>query len=54
LELNPVRFTARERLLLLAVVCGAVIGSYFLVYVADGTYIDGHASFWSTGVQGAT
>jgi len=51
-EVNPKPFSAMERLLLLAIFLGAVVATYFVLYVIDGVYSGGHAGFSSAGVQG--
>jgi uncharacterized membrane protein len=45
-------FTIPERLLLICVSLGALIGTYVVLFIVDGKYADGQYSFWSAGVQG--
>lgn len=52
LEWNPRPFTATERTLLALIFAGALIGSYIVLFMVDGTYQGGHYVFSSAGVQG--
>ncbi len=45
-------FSFPERLLLACVSIGALIGTYCVLFIVDGKYVDGQYSFWSAGVQG--
>jgi uncharacterized membrane protein len=51
-ELNPRPFTTTERAILGLVFAGALIQTYFMLFVIDGQYANGHYGFWSAGVQG--
>ena len=51
-ELNPKPFTTTERAILGLVFGGALIQTYFMLFVIDGQYANGSYGFWSAGVQG--
>lgn len=51
-ERSPKPFKTAERILLLAVFAGAILETYIQLFVIDGTYQEGHYTFWSPGVQG--
>jgi uncharacterized membrane protein len=51
-ELNPKPFTATERAILGLVFAGALIQTYLMLFVIDGSYANGRYGFWSAGVQG--
>ena len=52
LEPNPKPFTLLERAILAMVFLGAVALVYFMLFVIDGMYRDGHFTYWGSGVQG--
>jgi len=51
-ELNPKPFTTTERAILGLVFAGALIQTYFMLFVIDGSYANDRYAFWSAGVQG--
>ena len=51
-EWNPKPFTTTERAILGLVFAGALIQTYFMLFVIDGSYSNGRYGFWSAGVQG--
>jgi uncharacterized membrane protein len=51
-EANPERIKPRERVILASIFAGALLFTYFSLYVVDGNYVDGHAGFLSGGFQG--
>ncbi len=51
-ESNPKPFTTIERAILCLVFAGALIQTYFMLFVIDGSYANGRYVFWSAGVQG--
>ena len=51
-EFDPKPFTTNERAILGLAFAGALIQTYFMLFVIDGQYADGSYGFWSAGVQG--
>jgi uncharacterized membrane protein len=52
IERNPKPFTIAERSILFMVFAAALIQTYAMLFVIDGTSRNGHYSFWAAGVQG--
>ena len=52
LERNPKPLSLGERVFLFSVAVGALAGTYAVIFAVDGTFRNGHYSYWSAGVQG--
>jgi uncharacterized membrane protein len=52
IELSPRPFTIIERAILFLVFAAALIQTYAMLFVIDGTVRNGHYAFWAAGVQG--
>ena len=50
-ELNPKPFTTTERAILGLVFAGALIQTYFMLFVIDGQHANGRYGFWSAGAN---